>query len=185
MCWHALPLSSLRIFESACPHTSRMDSLAIIQIKQSCNTDLSKSCNTVCPRPESCDTPRASMSVTPNLCCGKTEPRNIHSLDRQETEFHRFKLQHVAGKSSGTLQDVRIEGIFAEHCVCTVYSWKDAVERGSSGCCWGGRSGGQGAGEGKQSLFTLGPSVSSECWIVDMHHLHINHHRHLRDKCMI
>ena len=45
----------------------------------SCNTDLSKSYNMVClkpesysmvcPRPESCDTPRALMSVTPNLCC--------------------------------------------------------------------------------------------------------------------
>ena len=58
---------------------------------RSCNTDLSKSCNTVgsrpesyntvCPRPESCDTPRALMSVTPNLCCDETELRGIHSSD--------------------------------------------------------------------------------------------------------
>ena len=145
---------------------------------------MSNSYNTVCPRPESCDAPRALMSVDPNFCCDKTEP-SIHSLDRQETEFHRLKLQHGAGKRPGTLQDVRIEGIFTERCVCTVCSWKDAVGSGSSGCCWGGRSGYQGAEEGKQSLFTAGPSVSSECWMVDMHHLHINHHHHLRDKRMI
>ena len=35
----------------------------------------------VCPRPKSCDTPRALMSITPNLCCDKTEPRSIHSPD--------------------------------------------------------------------------------------------------------
>lgn len=45
----------------------------------------------------------------------------------QETEFHRFKLQPVAGKRSGTLQDLRIEGLLPEHCVYTGYSWKDAV----------------------------------------------------------
>ena len=55
------------------------------------NTDLSKSydtvClrpesyNTVCPRPESCDALRALMSVTSNLCCDETEPRSIHSPD--------------------------------------------------------------------------------------------------------
>ena len=28
-----------------------------------------KSCSTICPRPESCDAPRALMSVAPNLCC--------------------------------------------------------------------------------------------------------------------
>ena len=53
--------------------------------------DLSKNCNTVrwrpesyntvCPRPERCDTPRALMSVTPNLCCDETEPRGIHLPD--------------------------------------------------------------------------------------------------------
>ena len=32
-----------------------------------------KSCNTVCPRPESCDVLRALMSVAPNLCCDKTK----------------------------------------------------------------------------------------------------------------
>ena len=40
----------------------------------------SESYNTVCPRLESCDSPRALMSVTPNLCCDQTEPR-IHSPD--------------------------------------------------------------------------------------------------------
>lgn len=45
----------------------------------------------------------------------------------QETEFHRFKLQPVAGKRSGTLQDLRTEGLLPEHCVCKGYSWKDAV----------------------------------------------------------
>ena len=38
-----------------------------------CNTDLPKSCNTVCPRPESCDAPRALMSIAPNLCCDETK----------------------------------------------------------------------------------------------------------------
>ena len=59
--------------------------------------------------------PRVLMSVAPNFCCDKTEP-SIHSLDRQETEFHRFRLQHGAGKRPGTLQDVRIEGIVTERC---------------------------------------------------------------------
>ena len=35
----------------------------------------------ICPRPESCDAPRALMSVAPNLCCDETEPRNIHLPD--------------------------------------------------------------------------------------------------------
>ena len=35
----------------------------------------------VCPRPESCDTPRALMSVIPNLCCDETKPRSIHPPD--------------------------------------------------------------------------------------------------------
>lgn len=30
----------------------------------------------------------------------------------QETEFHRFKLQPVAGKRSGTLQDLGLKGSF-------------------------------------------------------------------------
>ena len=36
-------------------------------------TDLPKSCNTVCPRPKSCDAPRALMSVAPDLCCDETK----------------------------------------------------------------------------------------------------------------
>ena len=32
-----------------------------------------KSCSTVCPRPKSCDVPRALMSVAPNLCCDETK----------------------------------------------------------------------------------------------------------------
>ena len=48
-------------------------------VAQSCNTYLSKGYNMVCPRPESCDKPRALMSVTPNLCCDKTELRSIHA----------------------------------------------------------------------------------------------------------
>ena len=46
----------------------------------------SESYNMVCPRPESCDKPRALMSVTSNLCCDETqqssdetERRSIHS----------------------------------------------------------------------------------------------------------
>ena len=35
----------------------------------------------VCPRPSSCDMPRALMSMTPNLCCHETEPRSMHSPD--------------------------------------------------------------------------------------------------------
>ena len=45
----------------------------------------------VYPRPESCDTPRALMSVTPNLCCNETEPRSIHSPD---SAYAVFSLQH-------------------------------------------------------------------------------------------
>ena len=51
----APPLSSLQVFGLECPHTLRMDFPAIFSIKQSCNTDLLKSCNMVCPRPTSCD----------------------------------------------------------------------------------------------------------------------------------
>ena len=47
--------------------------------KWSCNTDLPKSCNTVCPRPESCDVPRALMSVAPNLCCDETKNRGTYT----------------------------------------------------------------------------------------------------------
>ena len=43
------------------------------------NTDLPKTCSTVCPRPESCDAPRALMSVAPNLCCDETKNRE-HTL---------------------------------------------------------------------------------------------------------
>ena len=55
----------------------------------SCNTDLSKSYNTAywrpesynmaCPRPESCDTLTALMSVTPNLWCDETRTEE-HTL---------------------------------------------------------------------------------------------------------
>jgi len=38
----------------------------------------------VCTRPESCDAPRALMSITPNLCCDETEPRSIHSPDTRQ-----------------------------------------------------------------------------------------------------
>ena len=45
----------------------------------SCNTDLPKSCGTVCPRPKSCDTPRALMSVAPNFCCDETKNRGTYT----------------------------------------------------------------------------------------------------------
>ena len=49
-----------------------------------CTTDFSKSYNTVCPRPESCDTLRGALtSVTPNLCCDETK-----------TEEHTLAWQH-------------------------------------------------------------------------------------------
>ena len=35
--------------------------------------------NTVCPRPESCDAPRALMSVAPNLCCDETKSPGIYT----------------------------------------------------------------------------------------------------------
>ena len=38
-----------------------------------------KSCSTVCPRPESCDEPRALMSVAPNLCCDETKNRGTYT----------------------------------------------------------------------------------------------------------
>ena len=38
-----------------------------------------KSYNTVCPRPESCDAPRALMSVAPNLCCDETKNRGTYT----------------------------------------------------------------------------------------------------------
>ena len=53
-------------------------------VTRSCNTDLSKSYNTVCPRAESCDTPRALMSVTPNLCCDETKTQEC-TLARQNS----------------------------------------------------------------------------------------------------
>ena len=66
-------------------------------VTRSCNTDLSKSYNmvllrpesynTVCPRSESCDMPRALMSVTANLCCDETEPREIHLPDKGKGNF--------------------------------------------------------------------------------------------------
>ena len=57
---------------------------------------LSKSYNTVClrpesyntvsPRPESCDRQRALMSITPNLCWHKTQPKSIHSPDTSKEQ---------------------------------------------------------------------------------------------------
>ena len=83
----------------------------------SCNTDLSKSYNMVClrpesynmvcPRPESCDTPRALMYITPNLCSDEAEPRSIHlpdtwnkiiiqkSMETSQNRFLLFRLENV------------------------------------------------------------------------------------------
>ena len=33
----------------------------------------------VCPRPESCDAPRALMSIAPNLCCDETKNRGTYT----------------------------------------------------------------------------------------------------------
>ena len=44
-----------------------------------------KSCNTVCPRPESCDAPRALMSVAPNLCCDETKNRGTYTRVTKRT----------------------------------------------------------------------------------------------------
>ena len=66
--WHAPP-----------PSSSRMDSPAIFWIKWSCNTDLSKTYVMVCPRPRSCDAPRALMSITPNHFCDETRTKE-HTL---------------------------------------------------------------------------------------------------------
>ena len=38
-----------------------------------------KSCSTVCPRPESCDTQRALMNFAPNLCCDETKNRGTYT----------------------------------------------------------------------------------------------------------
>ena len=38
-----------------------------------------ESYNTVYPRPESCDAPRALMSVTPTLCCDETKNRGTYT----------------------------------------------------------------------------------------------------------
>ena len=56
----------------------------------SCNTDLSKSYNTICSRHESCDVPTALMSITPNLCCDETKLRRIHLPDKmmEEKNWH-------------------------------------------------------------------------------------------------
>ena len=35
--------------------------------------------NTVCPGPNSCDTPRALTSITPNLCCDETKNRGTYT----------------------------------------------------------------------------------------------------------
>ena len=50
-----------------------------LSLSLSLNTDLPKRYNTVCPRPESCDAPRALMSVTPNLCCDETKNRGTYT----------------------------------------------------------------------------------------------------------
>ena len=44
----------------------------------------------VYPRPESCDTPRALMSVTPNLCCDE----NQGAYTRLTVPMQYFSLQH-------------------------------------------------------------------------------------------
>ena len=44
----------------------------------------------VCPKPESCDMPRALMSVTPNLCCEETELRRIFLPDISKKGFSAF-----------------------------------------------------------------------------------------------
>ena len=72
--------SSLRVFGSTCPHTSKMDFPAIIQIKLSCNTDLFKSYNTgLSKTQELWPTWGASMSVTPNFCCDETKNRGAYT----------------------------------------------------------------------------------------------------------
>ena len=66
-----------------CPFTSKMDFPAIIQIKSSWNTSLSKSCNTVHSRPESCVTDVTAEGVftvvTPGLRCDETKTE-AHTL---------------------------------------------------------------------------------------------------------
>ena len=61
-------------------------------------TDLSKSHNTVCPRPESCDASGALMSVAPNLCCDETEPRSIHSPNSDCS--HEIKRHLLLGRKA-------------------------------------------------------------------------------------
>ena len=52
-----------------------------------------KSYNTVCPRPESCDAPRALMSVAPNLCCDETKNQGTYTrLTHPSTAFQTLLL---------------------------------------------------------------------------------------------
>ena len=55
-----------------------------------------KSCSTVCPRPKSCDAPRALMSVAPNLCCDETKNRGTYT---RVTGSHR--VQHSCSDLAG------------------------------------------------------------------------------------
>ena len=69
----------------------------------SCSTDLSKSYNmvlrpenynTVCPRPESCDTLRGlNVRHSKSLLWRNKEPRNIHSRDSSEYHWKAWKMQ--------------------------------------------------------------------------------------------
>ena len=80
----AIGHSTLHVFGSTCAHKSTMDFPAIISINRavtlSCNTDLIKSYNTVCP-PRAVTLQEALMSVTPNFCCDETKNRGAYSRD--------------------------------------------------------------------------------------------------------
>ena len=53
----------------------------------------------VSPRPESCDAPRALMSVAPNLCCVKTKNRGTYTRVTRRTDLLEKTL--MLGKIEG------------------------------------------------------------------------------------
>ena len=82
----------------------------------------------ICPRPESCDAPRALMSVTPNLCWDETEPRSIHSPDRLMLKLKLQDSGHLMqtdGSLDETLMLEKIEG--RRRRGCQRMRWLDSI----------------------------------------------------------
>ena len=78
---HTVGRSSLPVFGSKCPHTSKIGFSCYHLNKRAvtliCNSDVFKSYTTVCS-PRAVTRQGALMSVTPNLCCDETKNRGAY-----------------------------------------------------------------------------------------------------------